>query len=152
FQQIVLEDDATIGGTARFDMRNNGANLNLQNHTLTKIGSIAFGMGSVSIGDGTIDVQVGSISLGGSTSAGDNGQFKFANATALQFNALSGGTVSRPMFFTGTTNITSTGTNSTCASTMNFNGPIAINSGTSTLNLTGYILEQAGTTQNLTKS
>src|SRR6185369_10691559 len=42
FNRIVLDADATIGGTGRFDIRNNSAVLDLQNHTLTKVGTGQF--------------------------------------------------------------------------------------------------------------
>lgn len=61
FGKITLAGDATVGGTQRWDLRNNTPALTLNDHTLTKTGPNMVGLTSANVypGSGHIDVQQG---------------------------------------------------------------------------------------------
>ncbi|MBN8458675.1 MAG: autotransporter-associated beta strand repeat-containing protein [Verrucomicrobia bacterium] len=93
FKSLTLAADATIGGTGRWDVRPVTAgttSVNLDTHTLTKIGTniIAMVDGAIT-GDGSIDVNEGMLSLtrltvtgGGSINVNYPGILRFENNTS----------------------------------------------------------------------
>ena len=152
FENISLDNDATIGGTARFDMRGGLPSLNLNDHTLTKLGNIQFSLVGASVSDGNIDVQAGTLSIEVAANIGSQtGTFTLENGTTLQFFAMDG-TMNKPMQFNGTTTVITGGSlNSSVGGSMTFNGPLNFNVGTAGLVLNGTVAEQNGP-QNLTKT
>ena len=65
---VELTADAAIGGTGRFDLRNNAAMLTLNGFRLTKIGANQFSVVNGTITDGHIDVAAGTFSVEANTS------------------------------------------------------------------------------------
>src|SRR5439155_26970963 len=65
FQSVSLENDATVGGTGRIDIRVNGgaAQLDLAGHTLTKTGSNQFTVVGANVTDGNIVANSGNFGL-----------------------------------------------------------------------------------------
>ena len=60
---VVLTGDAAVGGSGRFDLRNNVPLLDLAGFRLTKIGANQFSVVGGSITDGNIDVTAGTFSV-----------------------------------------------------------------------------------------
>ena len=76
FQQLALDNDATIGTFQRFDVRTavgTQGDLNPQNHTLTKIGPAQFSVVNSNIDDGSLDIKTGTVSFEGSTTSSGTG-------------------------------------------------------------------------------
>jgi fibronectin-binding autotransporter adhesin len=152
FQNVILSANASIGGTARFDVRGSSATLTLNNHTLTKTGSNQVSIVGTTISDGNIVVNGGTLSLETSTSVhdyADGNTITYLSNTTAQFYE-SSGDISRPMVFNGTNilvgnadaNVTATvASNMTLDSDITF-APVSGASGNLTLN--GKISESGG--------
>ena len=67
FQSISLSADATVGGTGRFDIRGGTPVLNLNGHTLTKIGTNQFSLVGVTVNGGNVVVNQGVFSIEAAT-------------------------------------------------------------------------------------
>ena len=69
FGKIELAADAAFGGTRRWDLRENSASLNMNSHTLTKVGNnnVCFVNTTVTPGSGLIDIASGTLQIEGST-------------------------------------------------------------------------------------
>jgi autotransporter-associated beta strand protein len=63
FQKVTLSNNATIGGTARFDIRGGTPVLTLGGFTLTKAGANQFSLVATTVGNGNISVQKGTLSI-----------------------------------------------------------------------------------------
>jgi autotransporter-associated beta strand protein len=160
-QHVILSADATVGGSARFDIRavpttSLSASLDLQGHTFTKIGANQFSLVGVDVTDGDIVVNQGVFSIETVTNIPDFGTNKtitFNTGTTLQVfsNTAAVSTVNRPMVFNGGNSIGtgSNNNNSTIGSNMTLNGDVTFTNfggatATSTLTLTGNLSETAG--------
>ena len=64
---LVLTGDAAIGGSGRFDVRNNSALLDLGGFRLTKLGANQFSVVNGTVTDGNIDVVAGTFSVEANT-------------------------------------------------------------------------------------
>ena len=161
FQSISLSADASVGGTGRFDIRG-GTNppvLNLNGHTLTKIGTNQFSLVGATVSSGNVVVNQGVFSIEAATVIDNTVPTDTItvnpNAT-LQFFADSG-TVSRPIVLNGqgTTINDASGANaiSTIASPISAKGNLTFSGGTATANLimNGAITESGGA-RSLTKT
>ena len=103
---LVLDADASVGGTIRFDMRPVGGSfpvVDLGGHTLTKVGGNVFFLQELSsITDGNIVVQGGALGLNGVPLAG-NGSVTVSNAAELRIfrsgAAVSSNTITRSLKF-----------------------------------------------------
>ena len=110
FQQIVLDGDAVVGGAQRFDIRGGTPTLNLQSHTLVKIGNGQFSLVGTNVTGGNIVVNAGTfgteagITLQDGTNPGDNGTVFFnGNNTVWEiFNVTNPSAVTRPFVINGT--------------------------------------------------
>ena len=159
FQSISLSADATVGGTGRFDIRGGTPLLNLNGHTLTKIGTNQFSLVGVTVNGGNVVVNQGVFSIEAATIIDNTVPTDTItvnpNAT-LQFFANTG-TVSRPIVLNGqgTTINDASGANaiSTIASTISAKGNLTFSGGTATANLimNGAITESGGA-RSLTKT
>src|SRR5205807_6515 len=109
FQRVTLTNDATVGANSRFDLRSinvagvNQGTLDLQGHTLTKIGGQIFGLASVNVTDGNILVNAGTLQIeGGTNIASLSASTSITLAAGLGVNFLSTtGNVTRPIIFSG---------------------------------------------------
>jgi fibronectin-binding autotransporter adhesin len=110
FQQIILDGDSVVGGTARFDIRNGTPKLDLQGHTLVKIGTNQFTLvgpevtaGNIVVNGGTLATEAG-IQLKDGANPGDNGTIFFnGNNTVFQFfNVTDATSITRPVVINGT--------------------------------------------------
>jgi autotransporter-associated beta strand protein len=118
FNKITLDANATIGGTGRFDIRNNSAVLDLAGFTLTKKGSGQFSITGTTVNDGNIDVQGGTLSIETTSTMGGSGTITYEAGTTGQFFRPTG-TVSRPMVVNGATLTDASQTN-----TVNITSPL----------------------------
>lgn len=161
-QHVTLSADATIGGSARFDIRSVpttalNANLTLANHTLTKIGANQFSLVGTDVSDGNIVVNQGTFSIETVTNIPDFGTGRtltFNAGTTLQFfsNTTVPSTVTRPMVFNGAGIQIGSGSNnnnSTIGSSITLNGDVTFATlggatATTTLTLTGNLSETGG--------
>ncbi|HUO08957.1 MAG TPA: autotransporter-associated beta strand repeat-containing protein [Phycisphaerae bacterium] len=160
FRNISLTGDATFGGTGRFDLRSASANatlsnLNLNSHTLTKIGTGQFSIVDANVSAGNISVTGGTLSLEATTTIGASTNISFGNGTVAQVFALGnvGGSVTAPISISG--NVTmgnaDNANNATLASNislgssavLNF-GPVNAGAGNGNLALTGIITQTDG--------
>lgn len=132
FNKITLDADATIGGSGRFDIRNNSAVLDLAGHTLTKKGTGQFSIVGTTVNDGNIDVQGGTLSIETTSTVGGSGTITYEAGSTGQFFRPTG-TVSRPMVVNGATLTDASQTNTVnITSPLTFGGSnsFAINSST----------------------
>ena len=98
FQRIQVVEDASIGGTARFDIRGaantdpfnnpNTAQLQLNFHVLTKNGTNQFSIFNTDVGDGTVVLNSGTLAIESSTNMAGNGQITVNSLNAGTFVAL----------------------------------------------------------------
>jgi fibronectin-binding autotransporter adhesin len=164
FERITLTNDATIGGTQRYDMREtNGVNissLDLQGHTLTKIGANQFSLVAVNVSEsGNIVVNAGTFSVESTTVMGGTNSVTFNDGTTAQFfsNTATASLVTRPMVFNGAvrTGTGSNNNNTIVGSNILLNGNVTVaaisNNVTSLFTLTGVISETGGA-RTLTKT
>src|SRR6185436_2970232 len=110
FQKVMLTNNATFGGTGRFDIRGAGSTLNLQGNTLTKVGANHFSLVGANVpDDGNIVVNGGVLALETTTSIVDfasGAKLTFNDGTTLQFfNTTGTGTITRQMEFNGTVTV-----------------------------------------------
>jgi autotransporter-associated beta strand protein len=153
FQRITLTNDATIGGSARFDVRGGTPQLDLAAHTLTKIGANQFSIVGATVTDGNIVVNQGTLSIETTSSvlanAGDSTSITYNAGTNAQFfsNTAATSTVTRRMIINGAGVQMGSASN---GNTSNIGSPITLNAdltvtnlnnttATSLLNLTGVI-------------
>jgi fibronectin-binding autotransporter adhesin len=100
-QKLTLAADATVGGSGRFDLRNNAPVLDLAGNTLTKSGAGQFSIVAGSITDGNIIVNGGTFAIQTSTSAlAGNGSITVNNGATLGLWANTG-TVTRAIVLNG---------------------------------------------------
>ncbi|MFD0894856.1 autotransporter-associated beta strand repeat-containing protein [Luteolibacter ambystomatis] len=112
FQRVTLAADASIGGTARFDVRAtqaagvNQASVDLAGHTLTKVDDNTVCLVATDVSDGNIVVNGGIFSMETTTSIPDYGTGKtvtFNTGASAQFysNTAAVSTITRPFVFNG---------------------------------------------------
>ena len=159
FQNISLSADATVGGTGRFDIRGGTPVLNLNGHTLTKIGTNQFSIVGAAVNSGNIVVNQGTLSIETATSIDNTvptDTITVNTGATLQFFANSG-TVSRPIVINGDNVTINDGSGaaavSTIASPITAKGNLTFTGGNATANLimNGAITESGGA-RSLTKS
>ena len=108
--RLNLIGNASIGGTGRWDFRNNAPMIDLAGFNLTKVGANQISIVGATIRNsgattGTIEVSNGFITLETLTSTlGNNGAFQFDSNITLQLNANTGG-ITWPMTFLGNNTI-----------------------------------------------
>lgn len=151
---VNLTGDATFGGIGRFDVRSTTANttlgiLNLNGHTLTKIGTGQFSVVDTNVSAGNIVVSSGTLSLEATTNVGSNVTISYANGTFGQFFANTG-TIVAPMSVSGNVtmgnadnvNLATIGSNITLGSSaiLTF-GPVNAGAGNGNLTHTGFITQ-----------
>jgi fibronectin-binding autotransporter adhesin len=165
-QQVTLTADATVGGTARFDIRSVptsalNAKLDLAGHTLTKTGGNEFTIVGTDVTDGDIIVNQGTFGIESVSNVPDflTGKKIVMNAgTALKFfnNTSPISTVLRPIVFNGPGSQigNNNNANSIIGSPITLNGDVTAvtfnNNVANTLTLTGSIGET--TPHSLTKN
>jgi autotransporter-associated beta strand protein len=173
-QRVTLTGDATFGGSQRYDIRApqdtngativNTASLDLQGHTLTKIGTNQFSLVAVNVSEsGNIVVNSGTFSAETSTLMGGTNTVTLNDGTTMQFfsNIASVSTITRPMVFNGnvrTGSASAGNTNgvhiTTIGSNILLNGNVSVgisNNVLSLFRLTGVISETGGA-RSLTKT
>jgi autotransporter-associated beta strand protein len=85
-RKVSLGTHSSVGGVSRWDMRGSGAALNLNGHTLTKVGanSVALVGTAVTPGSGAIDVTQGTFSIQTTSTMGGS----FANTLTVRNGAV----------------------------------------------------------------
>ncbi|MHA3770792.1 beta strand repeat-containing protein [Verrucomicrobiota bacterium sgz303538] len=163
FQRVTLTNDATIGGSQRYDIRGTGSLLNLDGHTLTKIGSNQVSLVGTTVNDGNIVVNQGTFSIETTTSIPDFGTGKtitFNDGTTGQFyqNRSIPSAVTRPIVVNGNVQFgnASNNDNAIIGSNITLNGDLTVtnlnnSNNTSSLTLAGNITESGGA-RSLTKN
>lgn len=133
FRSLTLSDDATIGGSGRWDLRPITAGtalLNLDGNTLTKVGTntIAVVDGAIS-GPGVVNIDEGILAVTRSEVVG-TGNFNVNNGAILQLENYTSGNFSRPIALDGST-LRNQGANFTLGSnvTVTENSIISVNTG-----------------------
>lgn len=112
FQRITLAADASVGGTARFDVRAtqvgglNQASVDLAGHALTKVDDNTVCLVATDVSDGNIIVNGGILSMETTTNISDYGTGKtvaFNMGASAQFfsNTAAISTITRPFVFNG---------------------------------------------------
>jgi autotransporter-associated beta strand protein len=157
FTSISLTGDATLGGSGRLDIRSPNSTLNLNGHTLTKVGTDQFSLVNTSVSSGSIIVNAGELSIEGTSGMGSDGNFITLNTnTTLQFFNLTGG-INRTIAVNGTGVIigsnTAANTTENIGSAIVLSDPVTIGTlgGSGTLQLSGIISETGGA-QSITKT
>jgi autotransporter-associated beta strand protein len=151
FQQVILDNDATIGVSQRFDVRTavgSQGDLNPQGHTLTKLGTAQFSVVNSDINDGNLDIKAGTVSFEGSTTSSGTGLITLEDGTAAQiFQLVNEGSFNKPIQINGNVQLgTGSASESYVNSNITFNGDLKIGlfSGNATLKLDGNLIEQNG--------
>ena len=143
-QNVTLNQDSTIGATGRMDIRGGTPVLNLNGHTLTKVGTGRFSIADATVNNGSFQVNQGTLSIEGSTSLDANGTISLANNSVLQFSTNTG-TITRPISTTGLVTIndnSAAGNVSTVGSGITAGGDLTLSdNNAATLNLTGAVSE-----------
>ena len=162
FTTLSLSGNATIGGSARFDIRSSSSGaLNLNNFTLTKVGTGQFSLVNVNVGSGNIVVTGGELSVESATQIGNDGNaITLDTGTTLQIFELTNAGLNRNIDVNGTgvtigsnnANVV-TGGIETAGSNIFLSDPVTIGTlgGTGTLQLNGTISETSPS-QSITKS
>ncbi len=128
-QTVILGNDASFGGVKRWDIRapsNGSTNLDLANHTLTKVGNNRINLVNTTVTDGNIILNNGILGLQAGTKVLDN-----ATGTTIRVNTggtldvgASGSTsfsVTRPIVMNGGTLINNNGSTTYLASNITMN-------------------------------
>ena len=141
FQNISLSADATVGGTGRFDIRGGTPVLNLNGHTLTKVGTNQFSLVGAAVNSGNVVVNQGTFSIEAATVIDNTvpaDTITVNTGATLQFFANSG-TVSRPIVINGDNVTINDGSGaaavSTIASPVTAKGNLTFTGGNATANL-----------------
>jgi fibronectin-binding autotransporter adhesin len=152
FTNLVLDADASVGGTVRFDMRPTGGGfpfIDLAGNTLTKVGVNTFFLQELSaITDGDIFIQAGILGLNGVPLTG-NGLVTVGNGAELRIfrsaAAISISTVTRPMTLESGALVSYTGVATADAIEQSVGSPITL-TGDATINgsVAGAVFELAG--------
>ncbi|MCW1916373.1 autotransporter-associated beta strand repeat-containing protein [Luteolibacter sp. GHJ8] len=140
--RVVLNGNATVGGTTRFDIRPGTApTLDLAGFTLTKTGANQFSMVGTTITPGSIVINEGTFSIETTSVVNASGLITINSPGILGVygNAMDGATTPAPLFMRPI--VSNNGTISNLNSDANIGGTVAINTGT-TLTLTGGFTTQ----------
>ena len=157
--KLTLLADSTIGGTGRWDLRNNTPTLDLNGFNLTKTGTnqislVAAVIKNSGLSSNTVEVASGLLSIETTASTvGSNGSFVFDSGANLGFYQNSGGGLLWPITLKGNNVVGSEGTLATVSAPLILQGNITLEpigagapttTGTFPLTLTGNITESAG--------
>ncbi len=150
FQSITLAADASVGGTGRMDIRGGTPVLNINGHTLTKVGPAQFSVVSGTVSAGNIVVNGGTFSIEAAATVVDN-----ADGTSITANPGTGiqffentGTVTRPIIMNGAGffDNSAAGSSSIIGSNVTMLGNATFGSANAaTLTMNGQIIQSGGT-------
>ncbi|HZZ27613.1 MAG TPA: autotransporter-associated beta strand repeat-containing protein [Pirellulales bacterium] len=147
YENVTLSNNASVGGTGRFDIRGGTPTLNLAGFTLTKTGTNQFSITNATVSAGNIAINQGILELNGSTVVANDGSDNITvnSGATLQFFGNTGN-IARPIQASDSAIIndnSGAGTTSTVASTIALQGGLTLSdaNATATLNLNGAITQ-----------
>ena len=144
FATVVLTNNATFGGSGRWDIRNGTPLLDLGNFRLTKIGANQISVVGGSITEGIIDVNAGTLSIESTTNVKGNGAITInSGATLAAFNNTVGAQTRPVVLNGGTINELNSG-GSTLSYPILLTNSSTLNSGTASLTLASDLTESGG--------
>jgi autotransporter-associated beta strand protein len=158
---ISLENNATIGGTGRIDVRGSSSTsnpptglLNLSGYTLTKTGTNKFALVATRVTDGNIVVNQGTLSLETTTLVQGTGTITLNAGTTLSFYDNAAGSVTRNVVLNGATVDNQSRATEIVDSNISFGGNntfLVGGAATNVLTLNG-VLSETGGARSLTKT